>query len=91
MTAETDERKEQLEAAAKSVAAKLQRFQDGLSADEQLMLSMAVGAVTAARRDEDVAGYGYIDGIGEVRDWCLTWQYPWGIPKWPMPQPARLE
>ncbi|MGH2585456.1 MAG: hypothetical protein ACRDJE_11130 [Dehalococcoidia bacterium] len=90
MTADADGRKEQLEAAAKSVAAKLQRFQDGLTADEHLLLGLAISAVTAARADEDVAGIADTDPIGPVRDWCLTWQYPWGIPKWPMPAPTRL-
>jgi hypothetical protein len=81
---------QRMEAAAKSVAAKLQSFQDELTADEQMMLGLVVSAVAAAQRDEDVAGYGYIDGIGEVRDWCWTWQFPWGHPKWSMPAPTGL-
>lgn len=48
---------EQLEAAARSVGAKLQEFQDGLTADERRMLDLAFGAVAAARSEEDVAGH----------------------------------
>jgi hypothetical protein len=81
---------QQLAAAAKSVGAKLQRFQDGLTADEQLVLGLAVRALAAAQPGEDVAGFADTDPVGQVRDWCLTWQFPWGIPKWPMPEPTRL-
>jgi hypothetical protein len=80
MTESAEEHKERLEAAAKSVAAKLQSFQDGLTADEHLMLGLAINAVAATRSDEDVAGYSYSDGIGEVRDWCLTWRWRPGLP-----------
>jgi hypothetical protein len=90
MSADVDGRQEQVEAAARSVAAKLQRFQDGLTADEHLVLGLAVNAVVAAQAEEDVAGFADTDPIGTVRDWCLTWKYPWGIPKWPPPEPTRL-
>jgi hypothetical protein len=90
MSADVDGRKEHMEAAAKSVAAKLRNFQGGLTAGEHLMLSLAISAVAAAQRDEDVAGFADTDPIGTVRDWCLTWRYPWGTPRWPLPEPTRL-
>jgi hypothetical protein len=87
MTENATTEQQQMEAAARGVAAKLQTFHAGLTPAEQQMLGLAFRAVAAAGSDEDVAGYADTDPIGPVRDWCLTWQYPWGIPKWPMPEP----
>jgi hypothetical protein len=81
---------QRLEAASKSVAAKLQAFRDELTTDEQQVLGLAFGAIAAARSDEDVAGYSGTDPIGEVRDWCLTWQPRWPVPGYPYPQPPRI-
>lgn len=92
MTQMTNEQGQQLEAAARSVAVKLQTFHDGLTNDEARVLGLAFSAIAAARAGEDVAGYvyrdwretGWIDGIGEVRNWCLTWQWNG---RGPMPRP----
>lgn len=59
MTADVDGHKEQLEAAAKSVAAKLQSFHDGLTPDEQQVLALALRQ-DAAQTDEpagDTSGH----------------------------------
>jgi len=88
----TDERAQQLEAAARPLAAKLQAFQDSLTAGEQRVLGHAFAAVAAARAVDDVAGYiaydwretGWFDGVGEVRNWCLTWQWN-GRGRMPLP------
>jgi hypothetical protein len=59
MTQITDEQKQQIEAAATSVAPKLERFLGGLSPEERTVLSLALQQAGAEAQASagDVAGY----------------------------------
>lgn len=56
MTQITQQQQQQLQASAGSVVAKLERFGQGLSADERFVLGAALSTAAAA---DDVAGYDY--------------------------------
>jgi hypothetical protein len=59
MTQTTEAQKQQMEVAARSVAAKLQAFHDGLTPDEQRVLDVALRSITegAGETAEDATGY----------------------------------
>jgi hypothetical protein len=53
----TEQRGQAWAEAAERVAAKVRAFEDGLAADERLILGRAVWLAVAAGRDAEVAGY----------------------------------
>ena len=59
MTQITDDQKQRLEDAARSVGAKLQAFHDGLSPDERLVLGAALQPISAGANEpaDDTAGH----------------------------------
>jgi hypothetical protein len=61
MTESTPEQRQQMEAAAERVAAKLREFHDSLPTEEQAALHLLVGhgTSTAAGAEQDVAGYAF--------------------------------
>lgn len=86
MTQITREQQDAFQAAAERVAAKLRDFHDGLPADEQLALHVALGHGAG----EDVAGYAYLGfwdsgAINPLNDWCGTCRTPWN-PSQPPPR-----
>jgi hypothetical protein len=57
MTESTPEQRQQFEAAARSAAAKLQTFHDGLTDDEQVVLDLAIRRYVAGEGEADAQGY----------------------------------
>ncbi|MGH2586839.1 MAG: hypothetical protein ACRDJE_18130 [Dehalococcoidia bacterium] len=80
MTQITDEQKQQLETAATSVAAKLERFQESLSSEERFILAAALqtpGMETGAATG-DVAGH----AISEILIRAYARAYVGRLPIW---------